>query len=290
MAIKNSLAMSRVWRLLRAGWWRRFSFYGLLGVIGMTVITAAYPPPGPPPAAPEEPKPMEQSTAPATTEAPLAEPIRLVRLAQDSYAGVRDYTCRLAKKERLHGNQLLESSMQMAVRTSPFSVYFKWSSPPSLAGQEACYVAGRNGGKMRVRASGLRGVIGFVSIDINDPRAKANSRHPITEAGIGILIEQFASGWEREKNWGLTEVNIGEFEFDHHRCVRVETIHRTNPERRFLHFRDVVYFDKESHLPIRMEAYDWPRPRGPASGDLLEEYNYLDLHLNVGLDDSVFNH
>jgi hypothetical protein len=220
---------------------------------------------------------------------PLDEPIHLVGVAQKSYAEVRDYTCRMLKQERINGKLQPKNTMQMAARSAPFSIYFKWLEPSGLAGQEVCFVAGRNNDKLRVRPRGLLGAVGFVTLDVNDPRARDTSRHPITEAGISNLIEQFAAGWERERKWGMTQVHLGEYEFDHRRCIRVETIHPDNPDNRFLHYRDVVFFDKETHLPIRMEAYDWPHRPGD-SGNLVEMYSYVGLRLNVGLGDAVFQH
>jgi hypothetical protein len=50
-----------------------------------------------------------------------------------------------------------------------------------------------------------------------------------------------------------------------------------------------VLHDQATHLPVRVEAYDHPRPNGPAEGDLLESYSYLDLRCNVGLVDEIFD-
>jgi hypothetical protein len=280
----------RTWYL---GRWQRFSTYGFLVLLVVTVLSAAYPPP-PPPAAPPADTPLPMAgpapAAPAETAAsPLDEPLRLVLEAKKAYAEVRDYTCRLVKRERIDGKLLPQTTMVMQVRTQPLSVYFRWQEPQSLSGQECCWVAGRNGGKMRVRPRGLLGAVGFVSLDTNDPRVRETSRHDISEAGIGNLIEQFAAGWEQERRWGLSQVQVAEYEYDRRRCVRVEVVHPTNPDGRFFHYRDVVYFDKETHLIVRMEAYDWPhRPGDP--GDLLETFSYANLRLNVGLPDSVFNH
>ena len=48
-----------------------------------------------------------------------------------------------------------------------------------------------------------------------------------------------------------------------------------------------VYVDDELHVPIRLEAYAWPlRPNGPAQ--LLFEYTYEDLQINVGLTSADF--
>jgi hypothetical protein len=266
---------------------RRFSYYAFLALLGFTAVGGAYPPPGSPPvAAPEVPRPMGEGPAAAS---PLDEAMRLAAEARRAYQDVRDYSCRLVKRERIDGRMQPQNTMLMLVRTEPFSVDFRWQEPASLSGQEACYVAGQNGGKMRVRPAGFLGVAGFVSLDPNDPRARQSSRHSITEAGLGHLIDQCAAGWERERQWGLSQVRLAEYEYDHRRCVRVEVVHPTNPDRRFLHYRDVVYFDKETHLPIRLEAYDWPRgPKDP--GELLESYSYAGLRLNVGVGEEAFNH
>jgi hypothetical protein len=195
----------------------------------------------------------------------------------------------MVKHERIDGKLQPQATMLMYVRTQPFSVYFRWLEPRSLAGQEVCYVAGRNSDQMRVRPKGLLGAVGFVTVDPNDPRAKAMSRHSIREAGIGNLIAQFDAGWRQEREWGLTQVKVGEYEYDHRRCIRIEAIHPADaPSGRFLHFRDVVYFDKMTQLPIRMEAYGGPRHPGEG-GDLLEVYSYAGLRLNVGIGDDVFN-
>ena len=52
--------------------------------------------------------------------------------------------------------------------------------------------------------------------------------------------------------------------------------------------RSIVYFDKENHLPIRAENYDWPHPPVDPNGGLVESYSYVNLRLNVGLSDALF--
>jgi hypothetical protein len=254
----------------------------------VTVASAAYPPPAAPPAV-EGPRLADAVVPAAATVAasPLDEPLRLVGLARQSYQRVQDYQCRMVKRERI-GNRLQpENTMLMYVRTNPLSIFFHWVAPADLAGQEVCYVAGRYNGNMRVRPHGLLGATGFHTIEPNDPRARQTSRHPITDAGIGALIDQLAAGWANERRWAQTQVTMAEYDFDGRRCVRVDAIHQAR-DGRFQHYRDIVYFDKTTALPIRMEAYDWPRRAGDG-GELLEMYSYVGLRLNVGLRDDVFN-
>jgi len=228
--------------------------------------------------------------ASAPTTNPMDEPLRLLAEARQAYRDVQDYTCVLVKKERMRGEIQPENVVGMKVRTQPFSVYLRWQQPKAMAGQEACYVAGKNDGKMRVHATGILGVAGWVSLDPNDERAKKNSNHAITEAGIGNLLARFTKSWEKEKDLNLTRVRVGEYDYNKRRCVRVETTHADNKGGQFISYRCVLYFDKQTHLPIRLETYDWPRAGGSSDGELMEVYSYVNMKINVGLGDDAFNY
>jgi hypothetical protein len=271
---------------------RRAWYYSAVGVLGLVLLGAGQPPVSTPSAAqPAAPRPMQLAPAAAATTSPMDEPVRLIHEAQQAYQNVRDYTCLLIKKESTNGVlPPYDHVIEMKVRTQPFSVYLRWLQPRTEAGQEVCYVAGRNDGKMRVHPKGMLGAVGFISLDPNDPRARQTSKRSITEAGIGNMIDRFARAWENERRLNLTtQVNVAEYEYDRRRCVRVETIHPTNPGGHFLYYRDVVFFDKETHLPIRLEFYDWPRQAGD-TGKLVEVYSFAKMRLNVGLGEEVFNH
>jgi hypothetical protein len=166
----------------------------------------------------------------------------------------------------------------------------RWQAPASLSNQEACYVTGKNNGMLRARSPGFLGTVGFVSLDPHDPRCLENSRHAITEAGIGNLIERFGKGWQGESRLNLTQVRIAEYDYNKRRCTRVETIHPDKHGNYFSFYRSLVYFDKTTHLPIRVENYDWPRAGGDPNGTLVESYSYVDLRLNVGLPANTFDH
>src|SRR5207302_2892672 len=98
------------------------------------------------------------------------QPLQLVAEAARTYARVSDYTCLFIKREQVRGQLQADQMMAMKVRTQPFSIYLRWLGPKPLAGQEACYVAGRNNGMMRVHPTGVRGAFGFLSLDPQDPR------------------------------------------------------------------------------------------------------------------------
>jgi hypothetical protein len=247
------------------------------GVLLLALTVAAQQPTPPAPVPP----------APADGNAVMDEPLRLMALARQTFQGVQDYSCVLIKRERIRGQLQPDEIISMKVRNQPFSVYLRWEGPRPKVGQEACFVAGQNNNLLRVHSTGLAGVVGWVSLDPRDPRVLEHSRHSITEAGIGNLLDRYGQRWEEEKKLNVTQVRVGDFVYNNRRCRRVELIHP--PGGQFLFYRSMIYFDNETHLPIRVENYDWPRPRGNPDGDLAEVYNYIDLRLNVHLGDETFN-
>jgi hypothetical protein len=257
---------------------RKIGYFALALLVSATVATGANPPQATP-----TPK------APAADTSPMDYPIRLITEARQSFQGVRDYSCLFVKRERLQGQLGQENLIDMRVRCQPFSVYLRWMGPANLVGQEACYVAGANNGQLRVHSTGLVGAIGFVSVAPTDPRVMQNNRHPITDAGIGHLIDIYGERWELERRLNKTIVHVGEFQYNQKRCVRVELIRPENPGGQFYSYRTLMYFDKATHLPIRVESYDWPKPGGPAGGELFESYSYANLKINPGIPDAVFN-
>jgi hypothetical protein len=240
-------------------------------------------------AQPQMVQPAQPGYAQPVQDMPLDGPLRIIAAARQRAQQVNDYQCLLISQERVKGVLLPENVMQMSFRKVPFSVYMKWLAPKDKAGQEVCYVYGRNNNQMKVHPVGIGAAFGWTSIDTKDPRVMEHSRHTITEAGILNLIERTAKCWEAERALNKTQVNIAEYEYNKQRCVRVETVH-VEKMPTFYCYRNVIYFDKETWLPIRTESYDWPRQGGPPEGELLECFSYVDMHINVGITDQVFNH
>jgi Protein of unknown function (DUF1571) len=275
--LRNTSALT----ITARGWSARLWSSGVVSFLVLAIVGGA-------PQTPTAP-PLNKKTPPDKTSSPMDEPLRLLAAARTAYKHISDYSCTMIKRERIDGELQPANVISMKVRAEPFSVYLQWQEPKEIVGQEACYVAGKNDGKMRVKAAGtFVGLIGFVPLDPNDPRAQATSRHSITEAGIGNLLDRFTKGWTQEKQWGQTQVKVAEYDYNKRRCVRVETIHPKDTEK-FVFHRNVVYFDKETHLPVRTECYDWPKNPGE-KGELVEVYSYVNVKVNVGLEDDVFDH
>ena len=177
--------------------------------------------------------------------------------------------------------------MPMKVRTRPRSIYFKFRQPSP--GREAIYIDGRNDGKVLAHEVGLKRLLaGTLSLDPTGGMAMEDNRHPITHAGIGPLLDTVEARWSSELDPAESLVAFRDGQLVGSRpCILIESTHpRHRPE--FLFYQVRVYIDQELGLPVRFEAYDWPASPG-AAPELVEEYTYTDLKLNVGLSDVDFD-
>ncbi|CAN5751984.1 hypothetical protein BH23PLA1_BH23PLA1_05240 [soil metagenome] len=233
------------------------------------------------------PGPKPETVAPSPESDPVGYAKYAMQLCRKRFEEVRDYTCTFMKRERINGRLSVPNVMTMKARTEPHSVYFKFQKP--TAGREAIYVAGRHGGRALVHDVGLGKLIaGTLALDPLGSRAMDGCRHPITDAGIGHMIESIIEGWDAEMTSGETLVQINPRILVNQRpCTMIISTHpRREPDYLFHQVR--VYIDREHGLPIRFEAYDWPSQPG---GDpiLVEEYTYNHLRLNVGLTEKDFD-
>jgi hypothetical protein len=202
--------------------------------------------------------------------------------ARETFTRVRDYQCTFSKCERVDGVLQEEHSAVMKCRTDPFSVHLKFTAPKAVAGKEASYVQGRHNGKMRAKSTGALGLVGYITIDPRDPRAMQGTRHSITEAGIGNLIDRLTQARRTVSTEGrmAPTVLVAEYTIGPRTCVRFDVTDPsadgvTNSHRTF------IYFDKETNLPARYESYD-------RAGDLIECFTYTELRFNLGLSDAAF--
>jgi hypothetical protein len=234
--------------------------------------------------------PARAQTAAVDPAKGMDQAIALLIEARLQFQNVRDYECRSVNRERVNGVLLPETVMHMKARNRPFSIYLRSESPEAERGMQICYVEGRNQGRMRVHPPGIQGALGFWSIDPQDPRALEKHRHCITEAGLGNILESTARYWEMERRLNATLVFIRDEECAGRICTRIDTVHPDRQAGTFYGYHCVLWLDRATHLPVGAETYDWPRPGGPAEGDLLESYRFLNLRCNVGIREETFNH
>ncbi len=226
--------------------------------------------------------------------ADIDQAIKLLDKARTAFADVKDYRCIYLRDEFID-NELKENLMILKVRHDPFSVYMEWLGPKSKKNRKAAYIEGQNDNKVVVKD------LLTIKLDPKKSIEMKESRHTILEAGLRNMMEQFQKGWAKEKELKLIEVTLqdatikvklpdGEVARD---CVCVTTVHDPKHKNKLVQNgvrfrRTLLYFDKETSLPIRMEGYDWPKGAKDREGQLLERYTYLNIKTNLGLADKDF--
>ncbi|MBI2826002.1 MAG: DUF1571 domain-containing protein [Planctomycetia bacterium] len=245
-------------------------------------------------APPIAPRPVTQDARPKTApvpDHPLRPVIELARASLRSCDALKDYTCTFVKREWLDGEPKLRDFdyMFVKIRHQPFSVYVYCHGPEQPKGQEAIYVAGRNGNKVTAHTVGLRDkLVGAVTLEPTSAYMMEGNRYPITSIGMKSLLQQTIPIYEEELQYGEAEVKIlDNAKVDGRPCVCAQVTHPV-PRQQFRAHLMRMYFDKETNLPIRWEAYYWPVTPGGAP-QLVEEYTYRNVKLNVVLTDFDFD-
>ena len=204
-------------------------------------------------------------------------------------ATIKDYSCTIVKRERIDGKLGEHEYMFAKIRSQPFSVYLYFLGPDAVKGQEVIYVNGLNDGNMLAHAgSGVRAMVGTVSLKPQSMLAMQGNRYPVTEIGVENLARRLVEVAEHDKQFGECDVNFyPNAKVNGRVCTCVQVSHPV-PRRNFRFHLARVFIDDELTIPIRYEAYDWPQEAG-GQPQLLEEYTYMNVKINNGFTDADFD-
>ena len=226
----------------------------------------------------------------AVPEHPLVPALRMAYSGMDNInKNIQDYTCMMVKRERIDGKLGDYQYMVTKIRNHPFSVYLGFLKPEDVAGREVIYMDGANKNELQAHeGKGIRARLGTFSFNPTSAIAMEGNRYPITQIGIANLTHRLIEVAEHDKQYGECDVQIRKNGKVNNRvCTIIEVTHPI-PRRNFLFHKAVVYVDDEMNVPIRYEAYSWPKvPGGPPVLD--EEYTYVNMKLNVGLTNADFD-
>jgi outer membrane lipoprotein-sorting protein len=196
-----------------------------------------------------------------------------------SYERVHDYTTTYEKEERAISNG--EAQRIKLYFRKPLDVRMEWLDEKGAVDQIAVYQQDRNDGKLIARRHGMLGsVVGTMRLDIHDRRAMEDSRHPITEVGLGHVIAQASRAMRQGQAESKPPV---EETVQGRRAVRFEIDGKAGAPLFGVAGarRATIWVDPERKLPIRVEIVD-------EAGGMLERHRFTDLRINVGLTDATF--
>ncbi len=120
----------------------------------------------------------------------------LHQLAAEGYSSIDGYIVKFRRREVVGGRKQPEELMLFKFRKKPWSTYFKWLGGAGK-GRECVYVKNKHGNKIYTKTAA--GDIPFVpagqviALSPDSPLVRSKSRHAITEAGIGVLIDKFGT-------------------------------------------------------------------------------------------------
>jgi len=215
---------------------------------------------------------------------------------QNLRENIHDYEAVFVKRCRVDGVlpglqyanvKIRNRKTQTGRMTTPFSVYLNFLAPASVKGREVIWVEGRNNGNMVAHESGLKGMIN-VNLDPNGYLAMRGQRHPITDIGIENLLVKLIETGMRDRQQGECDVQFfSNAKIRDTACTMLQVVHQEKRACFDFHIAR-VYFDQSLNIPIRYESWSWPTTEG-GPPVLEEEYTYLNVKVNVGLDETDFD-
>ncbi len=237
-----------------------------------------------------------------TSGHPLAWTFRYATARSDYIQkNVRDYTCRLIKRERIDGDlqdfQFINVQMRCEQKRDgkveqPMSVFLQFLAPKILADRRVLYVEGQHDGNILVRKGGRS--LGYLKLEL-DPTgrtAQRETKYPITDVGFDKIIQRLLDIVADDIKHDPTAANTKVSHFRNAKvgdrvCTHIQVLHPKPGEGLQFH-KASLYIDDNLHVPIRLVVHDWPKTEGEKP-PLLEEYVYVNLKLNVGLSDADFS-
>jgi hypothetical protein len=208
----------------------------------------------------------------------VVDPFALLFQMPTRYQDIDNYTSTFLIQERVDSKLQPESLITLKFK-KPFMVYLKWIGGPKK-GREVLYVTGQNDNELLVRTNKWYDV--FVgSLDPHSALAMDGNRHPITEIGLGHLIEMLVTNFRSAKDKGEVQIQpvTSEAIFDRP-AYKIEAAFPFSK-----YYKDAsritLYIDKEHQLPIYITIFD-------EANQLVERYGYKDLRLNIGLTEKDF--
>jgi hypothetical protein len=215
---------------------------------------------------------------------------------------VRDYTCQLVMRERIRGRLKNTEFVRLKVRREqrdgdriiePFSVYLYFDAPSQVKGREVLYVHNENNNEIIAKKGGTNNLKEVTLSMKPDSKWAMRGRHyPVTEIGMANIIQRLIEEGERtihaDRNRRECQVKFFDAaKIEGRLCRCIQVIFPIRREELKFHLVR-IFLDAESKLPVRFAAYTWPKEAG-GRPQLMEEYTFLNIKVNVGLSDHDFD-
>ncbi len=210
---------------------------------------------------------------------------------------IKDYTAVLIKREQFEGvvgeyeymfAKFRSRQIEGGKTVTPFSVYLTFLKPAAMKGREVMFVEGANEGKMIAHEGGMKRMLGTHALDPTGWLAMKGQRYPITDIGIENLLTKLIERGERDRKHGDCKVEFLQgAKVSGRDCRVIQVTHPAKVGPFDFHIAQ-IFMDEELQIPVRYAAYDWPKVAG-GEPEIIEEYTYQNIKVNVGLTDADFD-
>jgi hypothetical protein len=218
---------------------------------------------------------------PAPAAAATADGPGLVTGMEAAWARVSAYTARFLRQEVVGG--VLRPAEEARLKYQrPGRIYLRWLAGPP-AGRQILFVPGRDGDRALVHEPGLPARLFTVLLAPDSPRVLRESRHPITDIGLGRLVELIAGDVRRAQGRGdLSASDEGVRREAAGTVRRVVLVLAGGVGAGYHAARVVVDVAVDHGLPVEVALHD-------AGGERLAWYAYRDLVLDAALTEEDFD-
>jgi hypothetical protein len=241
---------------------------------------------------------------PSASPMPVAAPHPLdpaLDLARQSLglmqSQITDYTAVLVKRERI-GDELGDNEfmfvkirnrkMQNNEVVVPFSVYLAFLKPATVKGREVLFIENQNEGKLFAHEGGMKRMLGTHLLEPTGYLAMAGQKYPLTDIGLENLVVKLIEKGERDRTYGHCQVELlPGAKVGGRTCSILQVTHPEEKPHYEFHIAQ-VFMDDEWKIPVRYAAFGWPSKPG-ADPEVIEEYTYQNIKINVGLTDKDFD-
>jgi outer membrane lipoprotein-sorting protein len=218
--------------------------------------------------------------APAAEASP--DVLGIVADMKAAYASIQDYTARLVKRERIKNKLRDPEDIRLKFR-EPGKIYMRWMGP-NVPGREILFVKGRDQDRALIHEPRMPSSLITILTPPDSPLVLQESRHPITDVGLGRLIELLATHTRRAFTRGELATREIPSVGPSGPAKAERQLELTTPKTAtgYLAHRVVVTIDLATRLPVSVELFGW-------NDELLASYTYKELIVNPGLTDWDFD-
>lgn len=218
--------------------------------------------------------------APATASS--QDVLGVVADMEAAYARIHDYTARLVKRERIKDKLRDPEDILLKFR-EPGKIYMRWMGS-EVPGRQILFVKGRDQDRALIHEPGFPSSLITILTAPDSALVLQESRHPITDVGLGRLIELLAAHARRATARGelaSREISAAGPSGPAQAERRLELL-TPKTATGYLAHRAVVTIHLASRLPVAVELFG-------ANDELLASYTYKELVVNPGLSDRDFD-